>query len=91
VTLDAWLPLPAAPEQVPPFPTSDAQESGSLPRLRDAAVALPFAGSTSNKAVHGSQRHGHTVTDNTDTASHRDCYRQGTAFNITYIQDSHTL
>ena len=68
---------------------------GSLPSLRDMAAAFPFAGSTSNEAVHVSQRHTNTHThteahtEDTDMGSYTGCHRQGTTFNSTYVQGSH--
>lgn len=60
-------------------PTTGVQSGdlGSL-RLRDAAATFLFAGSTSSKAEHPSQRHA-------DKHSHR----QGAAFDSMYLWDSH--
>jgi len=52
---------------------------GLLPRLRDMTASFPFAGSTSNKAEHVSQRETQRHTEDTDTAGHTHCHRQGPA------------
>lgn len=47
------------PSPWPSCPAPGDQPGAQGPRLRDAAAAFPFAGSTSSKAELGSQRHTH--------------------------------
>lgn len=60
------------------------QGPGSLPRLRDTAVAFLSAGLTSSKAEHTSQRHPGERQD-TATDCHTSCHRHSIVVNSTRL------
>lgn len=89
--LKVWTsPAALAEDSLLPNCWAEFEGQGSLPRLRDAVASFLFAGTTSNSAVHLSQRQTHRQTERLthihserwhgQSWSHR-CHRQGTAFN----------
>jgi len=94
-------PPPAAPDQDQPSwplePSLVPGNLGSLPRLQDIAAAFPHLQFQPVGMLHmcvvvvSPPTHTEAHTEDTDTAGHMGCHRQGTAFSRTYLQDSHKI